>query len=96
MSRKVFTVITAYALAIIAVLGLFSFVSYKNLGIYRQSSRYASMLAFEETVDAVDRMSSTLAKSVYATDGAMCGKICSQVYADALAAEAALSRITAR
>ena len=93
MSRKVFTVITAYALAIIAVLGIFSFVSYKNLGIYRQSSRYASMLAFEETVDAVDRMSSTLAKSVYATDGAMCGKICSQVYADAMAAEAALSTL---
>jgi len=93
MSKKVFTVITAYALAIIAVLGIFSFISYKNLNVYRQSSRYASMLAFEETVSAVDRMSETLAKSMYATDGAMCGKICSQVYADAMAAEAALSTL---
>lgn len=93
MSKKVFTVITAYALAIIAVLGIFSFISYKNLNVYRQSSRYASMLAFEETVSAVDRMSNTLAKSMYATDGAMCGKICSQVYADAMAAEAALSTL---
>lgn len=93
MSKKVFTIITAYALAIIAVLGIYSYVSHKNLNIYRQSSQYASMLAFEETVSAVDRMSGTLAKSMYATDGAMCGKICSQVYADAMAAEAALSTL---
>ena len=93
MSKKVFTVITAYALAIIAVLGIYSYISYKNLAAYRQSSRYASMLAFEETVSAVDRMSATLAKSMYATDGAMCSKICSQVYADAMAAEAALSTL---
>ena len=38
-------------------------------------------------------MSAALKKSVYATDGGMCAKICSQVYADALAAEAAMATL---
>ena len=93
MSKRSLTIITTYALALSAVLGVYSFVSSRRLEAYRTSSKYSSMLAFEETVGAVDRMSRTLSTGVYATDGSMCGKICSQVYADAMAAEAALSTL---
>ncbi|MBR1456907.1 MAG: germination protein YpeB, partial [Oscillospiraceae bacterium] len=44
-----------------------------------------------ETVTAVDALSDALAKSVYATDGGMCARICGEAYANALAAESALS-----
>ena len=93
MSKKLSIVLASFAAAVIIVLGIFSFVSYRNLEAYRLTSKYSSLLSFEETVSAVDRMSRSLEKSPYATDGAMCGKICSQVYADAMAAEAALGTL---
>lgn len=93
MSKKSAIVLGTFAFALVAVLGLYSFISYQRLENYRLSSKYSALLSFEETVNAVDRMSSTLRKSPYATDGAMCGKICSQVYADAMAAEAAMSTL---
>lgn len=93
MSRKNAIVLGTFALALTAVLGIYSFISHQRLENYRLSSKYSALLSFEETVDAVDRMSTTLAKSPYATDGPMCGRICSQVYADAMAAEAAMSTL---
>ena len=93
MSRKNAIVLGTFALALTAVLGIYSFISHQRLENYRLSSKYSALLSFEETVNAVDRMSSTLAKSPYATDGPMCGSICSQVYADAMAAEAAMSTL---
>lgn len=93
MTRKTTILLASYALAAIAALGIYSFAAHRSLEAYRLSSKYSSMLSFEETVDAVERMSKTLAISPYATDGSMCGKICAQVYADAMAAEAALSTL---
>lgn len=93
MSRKNAIVLSTFAFALVAVLGIYSFISHQRLENYRLSSKYSALLSFEETVNAVDRMSETLKKSPYATDGAMCGKICSQVYADAMAAEAAMSTL---
>lgn len=93
MSKKTATVLSTFAAALILVLGIFSFVSHRRLEAYRLTSKYSALLSFEETVGAVDRMSNTLRKSVYATDGPMCAKICSQVYADAMAAEAAMSTL---
>ena len=93
MSKKTAIVLGTFAFALVAVLGLYSFISYQRLENYRLTSKYSAQLAFEETVSAVDRMSETLRKSPYATDGPMCGKLCSQVYADAMAAEAAMSTL---
>lgn len=93
MSKRTFTIFASYALALILVLGIFSLVSYRRLNTYRLASKYGSMLAFEETVGAVDRMSQALGAGVYATDGSMCSSICSRVYAEALAAEAAMSTL---
>lgn len=93
MSRKNAIVAGTFVFALVAVLGIYSFISHQRLENYRLSSKYSALLSFEETVAAVDRMSTTLAKSPYATDGPMCGKICSQVYADAMAAEAAMASL---
>ena len=93
MSKKTALVLGTFAFALVAVLGIYSFISYQRLENYRLSSNYSAQLSFEETVSAVDRMSETLKKSPYATDGPMCGKLCSQVYADAMAAEAAMSTL---
>lgn len=93
MSKKTARVLSTFAIALILVLGVYSFVSHRRLEAYRLTSKYSSLLSFEETVSAVDRMSGTLKKSMYATDGPMCAKICSQVYADAMAAEAAMSTL---
>lgn len=82
-----------YAAAAIAVLGGCVYVSHNSLSGYRLAAKYSSGRAFEETVHAVDGLSQALEKSVYATDGSMCAKICGEAYANAQAAEAALSTL---
>ena len=91
--RKAAIVLGTYALALIAVLGIFSYMSSSRLADYRLAARYSAQEALEETVTAVSHMSGALKKSVYATDAGMRAKICAQVYADALAAEAAMSTL---
>ena len=91
--RKAAIVLGTYALALIAVLGIVSYMSSSRLADYRLATRYSAQEALEETVTAVSHMSGALKKSVYATDAGMRAKICAQVYADALAAEAAMSTL---
>lgn len=93
MSDKTKRIVSIYACAAIAVLGLCAAVSHARLSDFRLAARYSSSRAFEETVGAVDAMSLALRKSLYATDGGMCCRICSDVYADARAAETALSTL---
>lgn len=92
-SKKLAVVLATYLCAAAAVLGIFSFISWRNMKSYRLAARYAAQEAFEETVTAVDHMSAALKKSLYATDGSMSAKISAEVYADALAAETALSTL---
>lgn len=91
--RKLIIVLGTYALALIAVLGIFSYMSRRSLAGYRLAARYSAQQALEETVTAVSHMNGSLKKSVYATDAGMRARICAQVYADALAAEAAMSTL---
>jgi len=93
MKKKHFIIFSAYACAIIVGLGIFSLVSQRRLSAYRAASMHSSQLALEETVRAVRSMSNGLEKSLYATDRGMCMRLASQVYADALAAEAAMSTL---
>lgn len=93
MSEKAKRIICIYACAAIAVLGLCAAVSHTKLRDFRLAARYSSARAFEETVGAVEDLSLSLRKSLYATDAGMCCRICSDVYADARAAETALSTL---
>ncbi len=93
MSGKIKILIGAFAGAAVVVLGVYIYMVSANLADYRLAARYSSSRAFEETVNAVDELSTALQKSVYATDGSMCGKICGEAYANALAAETAVSTL---
>lgn len=93
MSKKLKIVLATYVSAAIVVLGLCTWVEHNSLADYRLAAKYSSGRAFEETVGAVDGLSRALEKSVYATDGGMCSRICSEAYANALAAETAMSTL---
>lgn len=93
MSKKLKTVLATYVSAAVIVLGLCTWVEHNSLADYRLAAKYSSGRAFEETVGAVDGLSRALEKSVYATDGGMCSRICSEAYANALAAETAMSTL---
>ncbi len=93
MSGKAKILLTTYITAALVALSLFSWSGQRSLKAYRRSAVYSARHAYEETVSAVDNMSLSLAKSLYAVDDSMCSRICSEVYANALAAEAALSSL---
>ena len=81
----------SYITAALAALGLLAWARSADLGDARLRADFSAGRAFEETVTAVNGLSDALAKSVYATDGSMCARICSEAYAKAMAAESALS-----
>lgn len=93
MSKKGKIILASYITAAITALSIFSWAGQRSLQAYRRSALYSARHAYEETVSAVDAMSLSLRKSLYATDGGMCSRICSETYAAALAAEAALSTL---
>lgn len=93
MKEKAKKILCIYACAAIAVLGACAGYCHARLRDFRLAARYSAARAFEETVGAVDNLSMSLRKSLYATDSAMCCRICSDVYADARAAETALSTL---
>ena len=90
MKRKTKVLFTCYALA--AVTALSGWAAAQNAGLlrYRGEEAHISARAFEETVRAVDALSNALGKSIYATDGGMCARICGEAYAEASAAESAM------
>lgn len=93
MRRKTKVILFSYAAAALTVFGVFLYQGHKNLSAYRLAAKYTSGMAFEETVGAVDGLSTALEKSIYASDSGMCSKICTQIYARALAAETAMSAL---
>lgn len=91
MSKRVKIRFASYIGAAVLVLLVYSSLSHSRIQDYRLATQYSSKLAFAETVNAVEEMSEALEKSLYATDGSMCGSICAKVYAESQAAEAALA-----
>lgn len=91
--KKATVLAVTYSLAAFVALGAYAWAGQNALADYRLAAGYGSGRAFEETVRAVDQLSRSLKKSVYATDGSMCGLICSEAYANALAAETAMSTL---
>ena len=83
----------SYLTALVAALGLAAWVCHGSLADYRLAARYSADQAFEEAARSVTALSEALEKSVYATDGPMCGRLCSEAYANALAAETAVATL---
>ena len=86
-------ILRIYAIAGVLTLALYAYVNSAYLDRWRQTAAYSSALSFEETVRAVDNLSAALDKSLYATDGPMCARVCSEAYASASAAESAMSTL---
>ena len=86
-------IVRIYAVAGVLTLALWSAANASCLERWRQSAAYGSSLAFEETVRAVDALAAALDHSLYATDGAMCSRVCGEAYASACAAEAAMASL---
>ena len=93
MSAKAKQLIIIYTAAALVTLSVLSAVLYSKLAVYRLTALYSSSGAFETTVSAVDGLSRSLKKSLYVTDATLGRSICTQAYANALAAEAALSAL---
>jgi len=91
MSKKAKFIVSTYLVAALVTLSLCCAIGYRSLTDYRRSAAYSARASFETTVRAVDKMGAALKKSLYATDGGMCGSICGEVYAEAMAAEAAMA-----
>ena len=90
MKKKTKILLAAYALAAVTALSGWAAAQNAGLRFHRGDSQHISARAFEETVRAVDALSEALGKSVYATDGGMCARICGEAYAEASAAEGAM------
>ncbi|MBR0354428.1 MAG: germination protein YpeB [Oscillospiraceae bacterium] len=93
ITRRALVRIIAYAGAALLALSLFSAVSWGHLLVYRRQTAVDADRAFEETVGALEDLSRSLDKSRYAGDGAMCAKVCAEIYADAGRAGTALSAL---
>ena len=90
MKKKTKIILSSYALAAVTALGGWAAAQNAGLLYYRGEEAHISARAFEETVRAVDALSGALGKSIYATDGGMCARICGEAYAEASAAEGAM------
>lgn len=82
-----------YAVAAALTLALYAYTESVYLTRWRQAASYSSSLAFEETVRAVDSLSHSLEKSLYASDGAMCARVCGEAYAASCAAGSAMAAL---
>ena len=88
--RKARLLLGAYALIAVTALGCWAAARSAYWGEQRRAAGYSAARAFEETVGAVEGLSEALAKSLYATDGGMCARICGEAYACAGTAEGAM------
>lgn len=91
--RKYKILIRSYAIAAAVALGAWTCAGQRGLEGYRMTARYTAGRSFEETVASVEQLSQALAKSVYATDGGMCARVCAEAYASASAAESAMASL---
>lgn len=91
--RKYRLLVRIYAIAGVLTLALYAWVNTVYLTRWRQTAAHSAALAFEETVRAAETMNEGLEKSLYATDGAMCARVCSEIYAACCAAESAMATL---
>lgn len=93
MLLKIRRLLVIYTVAALVALSAYAWAAAAQLEGLRLGIGYASARAFEEAVTAVEGMSAAFRKLAYAGDEALGKSLCAQAYADALAAEAALSAL---
>ena len=93
MSKKMKQILAVYTVAALVTLSLLCAIGYAHLTQLRRTAAYASRASFEAMVRSVDAMGTALQKSLYATDGGLCGSLCGEISASASAAEASLSAL---
>ena len=93
MSKKMKQILAIYTVAALVTLSLLCAIGYAHLTQLRRTAAYASRASFEAMVRSVDAMGTALQKSLYATDGGLCGSLCGEISASASAAEASLSAL---
>ena len=93
ISRRALVRVVSYTAAALLALSLFSALSWGHLLAYRRQTAADADRAFEETVGALQDLSLSLDKSRYAGDGAMCARVCAEIYADAGRAGTALAAL---
>lgn len=83
--------IASYILAILIVLGGFTWVHYQKASAYERylTSRYQH--AFDELVTSMSQIDSALQKSIYATSPNMASTICTEIFGKAMTAQMSLS-----
>ena len=86
-------ILAIYTVAALVTLSLLCAIGYAHLTQLRRTAAYASRASFEAMVRSVDAMGTALQKSLYATDGGLCGSLCGEISASASAAEASLSAL---
>ena len=93
MSKKMKQILAIYTVAALVTLSMLCAIGYAHLTQLRRTAAYASRASFEAMVRSVDAMGAALQKSLYATDGGLCGSLCGEISASASAAEASLSAL---
>ncbi len=93
MRKKSKILLASYLSVLILALGLCAWASQWGLSWYRRSVNESASLAYEETVRSVQALAAALDQGPYATDSAMCDRICCEAAASAAAAESALSTL---
>lgn len=90
MRRRTKILLICGTLAAVTAFGGWAAAQNAGLRYHRGDAARISASSFEETVRAVDALAAALRKSVYATDGGMCARICGEAYAEASAAGSAM------
>lgn len=93
MSAKFKTLAAIYISAALIVLSLYAYVSTSYLDRLRLLSGNGAGQCFEESAYAVGELSQALQKSAYAADSGMCARVCAEIYANAMYAEATLASL---
>lgn len=90
MKKRTTIRIISFLSAAVVVAGVFAWTGGKKARSLELYARANTQRAFEELVTSVSEMSTALEKSVYITDPALEGALCTQIFGRALTAQSAL------
>ncbi|MGI6012691.1 MAG: germination protein YpeB [Oscillospiraceae bacterium] len=90
MKQRTGAILVAYTITAMAILGIFSAVSYQRAEAYRLYLTANYQHAFGELVTSMEEMDAALQKSVYATSPSVASAVCTEVFGKAMTAQMTL------
>ena len=87
MKQKTGAILIAYTVTAMAILGIFSAVSYQRAQSYRTYLTANYQRAFGELVTSMEEMDTALQKSVYATSPDVASAVCTEIFGKAMTAQ---------